>query len=713
MPFLFTELRRRNVFKVGAAYAIVAWLLLQISDVVLPTFEAPLWVAQTITFVLAIGFPLALVLAWAIDLTPKGATPASSPKAGAAPLQPTAFRFGYISQALILLAVGFLVVDQYLLETGTDTDVGVASSEQGDSQIIRSYLNVESVEPIGGTLVNAHLALSPDGRRLVYAAQEEGLAQLFMHQLDQFGAQPIPGTEGAHHPFFSPDGEWIGFYTEEVSSSLKKVSVRGGLPQELGETNFSSGGSWELDDTIIYGTGDSTVGRNIYRIPATGGPREEVLISDTEQGYVRPHVLPGGDAIIFVVRPGRQGIGNARDGGIAVLSLPDNQVTTLIQGGYAPAYAPTGHIVFAREGSLWAMPFDVERLEKIGPEIRVIQGVQQNGFQGHAAYAFSGNGVLAYVPGVDQTIAGGGTRHLVWVDREGNEEPIGGEPGGYSQLSLSPDGNRLAYVLTESTGPMGERDIWVYDLVRHTSSRLTFDAGPEDRPVWTPDGQSVVFRTRQEVDGVARKAADGTGQTERIILGDADWPDAITPDGNQLLLMDTVAGESNLYILSMGEETPQLLLGEPFDEDEAEISPDGRWMAYEGNDNGRGEIYVRPFPNIDGGKWQISTTGGMEPLWGPDGRELFYRDSLGAIVVVDIETDPTFTAGNPRVLIAGRYGWQGLDKPTYQISPDGQRFLLSKEIEATERVLPGLTQLNVVYNWFEELRRLAPPSDGE
>ena len=424
MSSLFTELRRRNVFKVGAAYAIVAWLLIQIVDVVLPALQMPEWTISFITVLLMVGFHITLIMAWAFEMTPEGIkADADVPRDSITP--DTGQILNYVILGLVVLAVGFLVVDQYVLEpraslagAGRSTVAISPTSETESSTVQRFSINLGAVEPVGNTRLSAHVAISPDGRQLVYAAQVGGKTQLYHRELDELETRPIRGTEGAFHPFFSPDGEWVAFYIDQTPSSLKRVSVRGGPPQNLADTTYSSGGSWELDDTIIYGTGDVTAGRNQYRISANGGLPETLLTADDERGYVNPEILPGGAAVLLVARPGPGGSGNARDGSIAVLMFATGEVRTLIEGAFRPQYAPTGHIVFVRDNSLWAVPFNVEALKITGAEIPLIEGVQQDGTLGGAAYAFSEDGILVYVPS-DDTGAGGviDRRSLVWVDR--------------------------------------------------------------------------------------------------------------------------------------------------------------------------------------------------------------------------------------------------------------------------------------------------------
>jgi len=413
--------------------------------------------------------------------------------------------------------------------------------------------------------------------------------------------------------------------------------------------------------------------------------------------------LPGGDAVLFTIRLLD---GPASEGSIAVLSLETGEFQPLISQAFAASYAPTGHIVFARSGALWAVPFDPERLEIIGTETPMVEGVQTNGELGMAPYHFSDSGMLAYVRGREVSGSGGVTRGLVWVDREGREEPLDVDRDAYLNPRLSPDGQRLAVTIG---GAQNEQDVWIYDLVRGAQSRLTFDStAAEMRPVWTRDGQSIVYYSTGEESGIFRKAANGTGSEARLTSSDAQQlPEFFSPDGTQLIVRTNSREGFDLYALSLdGEPRSTALLEMDYNEGWSAISPDGRWIAYMSNETDRYEIYVRPFPNVDDGRWQISTEGGSEPLWAPDGRELYYRNA-GAVISVAVDGESDFSAGQPEELFTGAYYDFGPAIPNWDIAHDGQRFLMmtaAAPIEAQEE------SIAIVHHWFEDLRRQVPPS---
>ena len=319
-----------------------------------------------------------------------------------------------------------------------------------------------------------------------------------------------------------------------------------------------------------------------------------------------------------------------------------------------------------------------------------------------AQFSFSDSGSLVYLRGT----SGNERRIMVWVDREGQEEPLtSAPPNAYSEPRLSPDGRLVAVGSRDS----GNFDVQIHDLARGTMTRLTFEAVPDNNPVWTPDGQRVVFTSTRD-DGLENlywRSADGTGQVERLAESpNKQTPYAFSPEGKQLVFTEEdPANDRDLYILSMeGDLVAEPLLQTPFQESNPAISPDGQYLAYQTDESGQNQIYVRPFPNVEDGKWQISSDGGTGPVWGPSGQELFYRNQ-DAMMVVGIETEPTFIPGSPAVLFTGRY--TGASRRNYDISPDGQRFLMIKEAEQSAEASTK-TELIMILNWFEELKERVP-----
>jgi serine/threonine-protein kinase len=501
---------------------------------------------------------------------------------------------------------------------------------------------------------------------------------------------PIPGTEGVDREFFfSPDGDWVVFV---VADELKKLSLAGGTPITLCDAPNQGGGFWDSENMIVFAADFGSV-EGLYRVSANGGQPESLALPDADKGeraYTQPEILPNGKAVLFAV------VGRGELFQIAVLSLETGEQKILIEGGRSPHYAATGHLVYerVRTGIILAIPFDPERLEVTGDSVPILEGVRQAYLGGGASvdYVFSREGTLAYVPAPEVI-----ERTLLWVNREGTATPVTEEKHNYSVPRVSPDGQSIAVRITEEQ----PGNVWVYDLDQDSSfRRLTFVGGGTHK--WSPDGKWIAFASRREgPNHLYRKLADGSGSSERLTT---DAPLATrmigswSPDGN-LIFMDN----SSTYILQMdGASEPELLIeGGIF----AVLSTDGKWLAYVSMERGEPSVYVSRYsePEV---KWQISgEEGGREPVWAPDGTELFYR-SEDRMMAVSIETEPTFNAGRPQVLFEGSYVSSPFDPEFqyYDISPDGKRFLMLKEAEQE-------APINIVLNWFEELKRLVPTGE--
>ena len=538
--------------------------------------------------------------------------------------------------------------------------------------------------------INPAVEISLDGTQIAYLALTGDSRQLYVRRLNELKSRTIPGTAGTYHGDFFPDGKWLVFGGED--GLLKKVSLSGEALQTMCNYREIAGQgplglSWTPNgDALIFGGY-----YGLFRVSADGGTPEVVAsaVKDVEHYHAWPQVLPGGKAVLFTV-------GQESGTSVGLLSLETGERRTLIERGGRARYVPTGHLVYGWEDKLLAAPFDLDQLQLTGPPAVVLEGIAIYIRElGQTAFSVSESGSLVYIPG------GLSQRTLVWVDRQGAVEPLAAPPRVYDDPRLSPDGQRLAVQI----GPEGNSDIWIYDIPRGTLTRLTFEGG--DIPRWMPDGKRVAFGSRRAggPENLFWKAADGSGPAEQLTESERrQLPSSWSPDGQVLAFgeLHPTTGYEIWVLPLQGERKPRPFLQTQFSERAPVFSPDGHWLAYTSNESGRSEVYVQPYPG-PGGKWQISNEGGNEPLWAKNGRELFYRDG-DKMMAVPVTTQPTFRAGAPTLLFEGQYhndfNWS---PPNYDVTPDGQRFLMIQPGEQE-----AATQINVVLNWFEELKRLAP-----
>jgi serine/threonine-protein kinase len=550
--------------------------------------------------------------------------------------------------------------------------------------LVRSVIPIAPADSLVLSPAVTSIAISPDGRRVVFSGSRAGNAQLYMRALDRLEAEPIPGTEDGWNPFFSPDGRWLGFQSD---NKTKKVSLTGGAPITVCSVCDGLGTTWASDDTIVLGGGRG----GLQGVSASGGDQRPLTGADKERGERSlrfPEVLPGGKAVIFTAGGWEEDtFDEAR---IEVLSLATGQKKVLVEGGAYARYASSGHLVYARAGSLFAVPFDFTRLEVTGEPVAVLEGVATNPNNGEAQFAISSEGTLVYAPGGPMQVH----HRLVWVDREGRIEPVGDITAALNSPRLSPDGERIALLVDGALAHLA-----VYDVPRGTLTRLTFEENVPGHAVWTPDGKRLTYPwQRSGTMSLFWQSADGSGASEE--LNQEGLAGSWSPDGKFLAFVRSDASfQEDIWILPFeGDRTPRPLVEERSNQFEAEISPDGEWLAYASDESGRTEIYVREFPGL-GQKTQISANGGGSPRWSRDGRELFYVESEDKLMVSEIRTRPILVATKAKIAFEDKE--RRYLKFGYDVAADG-RFVMVDENENWPR------QLNLVQNWFEELERLVP-----
>jgi len=570
-------------------------------------------------------------------------------------------------------------------------------------QPTRFVINVSQGESIAGTAyeptaaVGSAVALSPDGTRLAYIVRRGDTSYLCLRSLQDFDAKTIQGTEDAEAPFFSPKGNWIGFFAE---GELKKVSLLGGAPQTICEVQRAREGCWLEDNTIVFADEQKY---GLWQVPASGGePRRltdplRFLRGEREHSHLFPHILPQGKGVLFTISsPGQSSI--------AIFSFEMGQPETLIEPGSCAHYVQTGHLIYSLAGDLIAVPFDLNAMKVTGPSVRVVEGVMSFGWLEGAHFSMSRNGSLVYIPGSAAKM----NNRIVRVDRTGKIEALPFPLGHYQSPRIAPDGERLLVVEYE---PIPH--VWVCELEKGARRDFTDYRGDTYWAIWSPDGKQILFNSSLggETMDLYVKPADGSAQEKRLTESTDELhlvPKSWADDGRTLII--TRAGDPNtgFDIKKLPYDAagaPQPVISTRSNEFHPVISPSGRWLAYASDESGRAEIYIKPYPG-PGGAIAVTTDGGREPVWDPSERELYYRDDTGdKLFKVSILTEPTVRVGSPELLFEGRFFASSfLWGRNYDISPQGDFFILIEEGETQPA-----TQINLVLNLSEELKRLVPP----
>jgi Tol biopolymer transport system component len=527
--------------------------------------------------------------------------------------------------------------------------------------------------------------ISPDGRTLAFnASDSDGKSRIWVRATNTLVAQPLAGTEGTTRPFWSPDSRFLGFFAE---GKLKKIDVSGGPPQKICDAPTGADGTWSNEGVILY---DGRAADPIYRVSEAGGTPVAAVKAEAERKETQvawPEFLPDGRHFLYMAT-GQKPEENA----YRIGSLDSKETRTLAQAQTLVTYAPPGYLLFVRDRTLVAQPFDPKALKTTGEPVPLAEHIGTNNV-GLARFSVSREGTLAYRTGES------GSR-LLWRDRAGRELDSIGDPGEYGNPALSRAGDRLAFDLNDSRG--GKTDIWIRDLGRGVSSRFTFGTGNSISPVWSPDGARIVFASDRDGNfDLFEKPASGQGEEKLLLKNDefkfpCDW----SRDGRYIAFSSQgkKTGFDVWVLPTFGDRKPIPFLLGAFTEIDPYFSPDGRFLAYMSTESGRAEIYVQSFPG-QGGKWQVSSAGGSDPSWRADGKELFYRAPDQKLMAAEIRTGDSFQAGIPKPLFPGRVA-PGNARNKYLATPDGQRFLFVAPL-GREAMIPT----TVVLNWNAELGR--------
>lgn len=633
---------------------------------------------------------IALALEDAMHAVPMPGDAPDKPAAVAETARSRAFAWTLAGLAIVLAGtIAAVVLGTRKAETsapGGGRSVAVAEAPKVVRRLsipLSTAYPIKRPNPIIGDNV---FAVSPDGSRLVYVSATGDETHLVMRKLDELEFRPVAGSEGAWNPFFSPDGKWIGFQQRfGTEPRVMKVPVEGGVAVPLAPSPLPLGAAWGEDDVIVFGRG---VGATLVTVSADGGEVTKTKLDEPRwkgltEGF--PQVLPGRQGLVF----GGTGVPHSDHTELFFADKPGAPRTLIARNVGRSYYVPSGHFVYPRAGVLLALPYDLKLRKPTGPEVPVTEARMASGASLPRQYAFSNRGDLFFVP---ESVEAESARTIAWVDRSGVETRIPAAARPYETVRIAPDDSMLALDLVDL------EDVWIYSLKRGTTQRLTFTQGSDYRPIWEPAGESVIYLASHEGQtAIYQKRADGTGETELWVTNpDYPYPNDISADGRRLIY-SPVATTSPVWMIEKGEAgSPKPLFDGKHGERDVRISPDGRWISYESRETGRYEIYVQSFPEA-GAKFQVSLSGGEDAVWRRDGKELFFWENK-VLMAVEVETEPTFTFGEPKPL------FEMQEKVSYDAASDGQRFVVIKEGETSA----WATEIVVVENWFEELKRMVP-----
>jgi serine/threonine protein kinase len=531
--------------------------------------------------------------------------------------------------------------------------------------------------------------ISPDGRQLAFTARDSsGKVTLWIRPLDSLTARSLPGTENAEYPFWSPDSRFVGFFAD---GKVKRIEVAGGPPLSICDATDPRGGTWSRDGVILF---EPHFREPIFRVSATGGkPSAVTRLDDSRKETTQrwPHFLPDGKHFLYFSGSHSTGTESELDA-IFVAALDGKEPPRLLVNVRSKGIYASGHLLFVRQKTVLAHPFDLDSLRLTGEAVPVAENVQEDLGYFTAIFSASDNGTLVY----QESGASTGLTQVVLFDRRGTKLDTLGDPADYWDPHFSPDGRRVAMGI----GDPG--DIWIHDLSRGLRTRVTFAAPDDYAAIWSPDGSRVAFSSQRSGAGdLYAKAASGTGD-DQLIASSKSFKIATSwsPDGRFIVYQ--VQGDRTRYdlwalSLSDGKSTP--ILQTEFEETGGTISPDGRWLAYASNESGRFEVYVQPFPG-PGGKWQVSTAGGSLPVWRGDGKELIYTSPEGKFMAVEIRTGAAVESGIPVALFGVRA--KSSSGRNFDVTSDGQRFLVNTPVEGEQIVSPPIV---LVQNWTSSLKR--------
>jgi Tol biopolymer transport system component len=736
MNDFWKKFKHRNVAKVATVYAALSWFLLQAQEAILPTIGAPTWVAQSILFLMLVGFPIACVIAWASDVNSKDDNfeEPEDKSAKVIPNSPITQKSFLLTGLPVIALIGLFAfyISPYIFDFESENQNQKASSklqgfQQDMSQSARFELNLGNTGTSEWGLTT-EIVISPNGRYVAYTRNNDGDGQIFIRDLWRGGASKQIaeyrwGTDVHGVLDFSEDGEWVTYFDSGI---LQQVRVSGGASKNLLDARLGRTSGYHLKDSSLMFTGAQDF---LWKLDRKSGEQSIIYAfdqQDVSRVYRWPEFLPDEKTILV-----SSSSAVADSDSILLLYNQETGISKeIVSNAFNGRFVEqTGHIVFVRGSSLWAVPFDLEQLNVSGNEVKLIDNIQTNGILGSAAYSFSKNGRLVYLPGTDVAVASANLDINV-VSRSGEVLEAIDITGRVGQLAISPDSSQLSYTAYESS----ESDIWVWDFQRKVAGRRTF-GGTSNRARWSPDLSTLLFNNlseAQKLTGVWAVPSDGSGEAFEVFSDPSRFSSfriqSLSAADNRLFFFGGAAqiGQGALWSLDLSnindsEINISQLEVSPNTEEvwwaRIATSPNGRWISYVSNESGSNQIYIRPYPDIDRGKWQISALDAASPIWSANSNEIFFRSGNRFFKVnyeeLSSESRTFMDLQEPEFLFEHTIVENHLTFPAYVYNPIDDNFIIlstsdSDGLEFSDSAYKDQTTLTVVENWFSELSMFAP-----
>ena len=712
------ELKRRKVFKVAAVYAVVAWLLIQVAATVFPSLQLPTWTVTFVTVLFILGFPIAVILSWAYDVTPQGIKTDAEIQASQNNVvitsNATDRKLIYAILAMVVLVVGFQVYDRFIQPS--NATISTTKTNNANNKVLRAMLPVETLQRrFIGTYINS-FHFSPDGNQIAYAAWNNGKAKIYLQDLDRLAPRVIRETDIAFQPAlagYSPDGRRLIYYTQ-FDQTLVALDIANGIETILANnfnTNVLQTMGWQDVNTLFYFQSREFKTINII----SGEIKSLNLPFPANEKPIRPSILPGGKWLLYTSVPTDFVLPSdtlrRTQTPVVLLNLHTGEKKQLLDHGWEATYVASGHIIYNDTGSIWAVAFDADKGALVGYPTIIQTGIEFETSYNVVAFGVSSTGRMAYLPGGD-TSGNNAEIFLPWTLRNrhsGEEQPLL-LPAKAWGVSFSPDGTKLSFTV----GPNSDSDIWTYSLKEQRPTKLSF-AGNASFPLWSPDSKKIYYASKLDTNHqeLMVKNADGSGKPVALLSEQAITlsPSAITLNGEQLLYNVVSPGpRAKMRAVNLRQESlaQDLFDGETENSFEGKLHPSGQLLAYTWTDNVQANLFVVPYPNVNTGKWQLGDNVGL-PRWAENGNALYYINIANNSIErvgVDNSSGPTF--GPAETLVEDVYlGIVPLN--IYDISPDGEWIVYRSNKNAVTNNSTSPAQIILVDNWFVELNRLASP----